>query len=361
MKLFDIIHQFKAEAYSINDGLCRVRMFINSKNKVNIVVTDLGDLNPSASVTNGIEKIKQSLLQSGIIPDEVSFIEHYEKDSYDINSFDLVTFDKKGDPSWTTIIEESVIKLLECSKDEFGMPTEADKRLMAEIDRIRYKMDPKIDFPYPEDPEVLKRRAKISAASISKQSIIDLVNMNAKEQEISRLLKQDLSIFGEIYSHPNEEYICFSEFPIEDGYVDYVVFTGRSRMDIYLVEVKGADFNLVTKGSYKKFASKIEEASGQLRDRLSKIQYDYKSYRIKFHEIREKVESNERIYNSFVGPKGNLQVDPNKDVNIYPVLIGGRTGNDLEESRKRQAFEYNTKPTIKLETWDTWLRKLRRL
>ncbi|USL16411.1 DUF4263 domain-containing protein [Bacillus thuringiensis] len=60
-----------------------------------------------------------------------------------------------------------------------------------------------------------------------------------------------------------------------------------------------------------------------------------------------------------IGPQGGLQVDPNKDINIYIVLIAGRTVDDLSESKKRQDYENNTKPPLKVETWDTWIRKLK--
>ncbi|WP_017151764.1 hypothetical protein [Bacillus bingmayongensis] len=49
---------------------------------------------------------------------------------------------------------------------------------------------------------------------ITKVKIETLVKNGAKEQELQRLLKQDLSIFAEVYAYPSDEYICFSEFPI---------------------------------------------------------------------------------------------------------------------------------------------------
>jgi hypothetical protein len=250
--------------------------------------------------------------------------------------------------------------LLECNENEFKVKTLQNHRLASEISRRRYQMDPKIDFIDREEPEIIKRRFEIEANSIKKSEIELLVKEDATEQELSRLLKKDLSLFGEVYGHPDEEYICFSEFPILDGYVDFAVFTGRSRMDMYLIEVKGANFNLVNRGHYEKFSSKVEEAAGQIRDRLKVIFDNYEKHRIEFHRIREKVEAGIPMYNSLIGPFGDLLVDPNKAVDIYPVIIAGRTKNDLEESHKRYSFETHTKPTIKLESWDSWLKKLRR-
>ncbi|WP_246637705.1 Shedu immune nuclease family protein [Crassaminicella profunda] len=356
----DTIFRYQARSFSRHDGLCRVRTFLNSKKETYVLLTDIGDKNPSASVTNAIEIICNSLKETGMVPDGVQFIEHYEDSFGGVPSFDLVIYSEDSRPDWRTLRFESVLEKLECDEKELSVLTYDIVRLAQQIDKIRYKMDPQIDFNYRESKEVTKRRFEIEYKSIKKESIKELIYKGVTEQELSRLLKSDLSVFGEIYSNPDEEYICFSEFPLGNGFVDYVVFTGRSRMDVYLIEVKGADFNLVNKGNYGKFASKIEEASGQLRQRLGHIYRDYEKFRRKVHEIRERVESGDRLYNSLIGPKGNLQVDPNKDINIYPVLIAGRTINDLEESRKRQDFEYSTKPTMKLETWDSWVRKLRR-
>ena len=131
-------------------------------------------------------------------------------------------------------------------------------------------------------------------------------------------------------------------------------------MSVTLIEIKGSDFFLVNQGGYEKLASKVEEAAGQLRERIGYVNRNYEQFRRKVHEIRKSVEAGKSIYNSLLGPKGGLQVDADKDINIYGVLICGRTRDDLKESIKRQDFEYNIKPSIKLESWDTWLRKLSR-
>jgi hypothetical protein len=173
-------------------------------------------------------------------------------------------------------------------------------------------------------------------------------------------LKQDLSIFGEIYALPHEEYIAFSEFPVGDGFVDFAIFTGRSRMDVVLIEIKGADFYLTNGDAYGKFAAKIDEGAHQIRTRLGVFTRSYEEFRQHVHMIREKAESGSRSHNSFVGPCRPLQVDPDKDVNVRYVVIGGRTRDDVQESRKRNDYERSFNPNIKLESWDSWLRKLRR-
>jgi hypothetical protein len=78
------------------------------------------------------------------------------------------------------------------------------------------------------------------------------------------------------------------------------------------------------------------------------------------HRIRDQAERGERIHHAFVGPRGKLLVDPNKDVNVQYVIIGGRTRDDQLESQLRHEFELSFNPQIKLESWDSWVRKLRR-
>ena len=43
------------------------------------------------------------------------------------------------------------------------------------------------------------------------------------------------------------------------------------------------------------------------------------------------------------------------------VFIDGRTVNDLEESYKHHDYESTTTSLIRIVSWDTWLRRLKRL
>lgn len=287
-------------------------------------------------------------------------LEHYESDNFHSETFDLITFDASKVPMWSSIDKREIMELLDCDSSEFIIPTNKDNRLLTEIEKLRNKIDPFMDFPLREDHKIINRRADIEASKIYKQVLVDVIEANSKENEIARVLKNDLSIFAEIYAHPEEEYICFSEFPIADGFVDFVVFSGRSRMDVTLIEVKGADFFLLNQGHYETFSRKVEEAASQLRERITYIYRNYDVFRSKVHRIREQVESGKSVYDSLLGPKGELLVDPNKNINIYPVLICGRTRDDIKESEKRHKYENGTHPTIKIETWDTMIRKLRR-
>lgn len=186
-----------------------------------------------------------------------------------------------------------------------------------------------------------------------------LVEKGASEQELAKLLKRDLSLLADAFAFPEEEYIVFAEFPIGTGRVDFAVFSGRSWMKVTLIEIKGADFPLVTQSGYCKLSSRIEVARSQLQQRQIVLLKQYELFRRQFHALRERVQQGERPYQALLGPAGRLEVDPNKEVEVYYAVIGGRTVEDLRESEIRYVSEIPT-PKIHIESWDTFLRKLRR-
>lgn len=186
--------------------------------------------------------------------------------------------------------------------------------------------------------------------------ISNLVSEGATERELQAEFKLNLSILGTSCAHSaiKDEYIAFSEFPLGHGNVDFVVFTDRSRMDVILIEVKGANFNFLNADGA--VAADINFAAQQIRERFYQIQSNYESFRREVHIIRKAVEGGVQKYNSVLGPNGYLHVDPEKDIDVRGVVIGGRTKNDFEESRARHQLEMAT-PRVVFESWDSWLRK----
>jgi hypothetical protein len=249
---------------------------------------------------------------------------------------------------------------MECAPEELDERSSQNHRIIYRADQLRFSRNPFVDSPWRGSQSTIKRRLEIADTMISKSEIDALISAGAGEREIQRLLKRDLSVFAEAYAKPDEEYICFSEFPLADGQIDFVVLTGRSRMDVILIEVKGADFNLLNSGHYKEFNHKINQAASQIRDRVGQIYRKVEPFRDHVHALRERAERGEQIHNAFLGPQHRLHVDPQKDINIRTVLIGGRTVNDRVESTKRHDFERDTTPPIRVESWDTWLRRLQR-
>lgn len=359
MKISDTIYRFPTKGKR-KDGLCRMRVFCNKQREIVVVLTDLLDKNTSASITNSIEIITDSLLRDSHVPENSKFIEHYENNGSFRESFDLVSLSKEKPTEWKTLKKSEVIQLTNSDKQEFDDITLNNYRLLNDIERLRAEIAPYSDLPYPEDNQILRRIIEIEDNKISKASIQKLIEEGANEIEFLKLLKKDLSIFAELYAQPKDDYICFSEFPIDKGFVDFVLITGISRMDIFLIEVKGAEFNLFNQSHYDKISSKIEIAMHQIRERLRYITDNLQDFRKEIHNIRESVEGGEKLYNSFMGPCTHLEVDEEKDINLYPIVIGGRTIDDLEESRKRHDYEVNNRLRIKVESWDTWIRKIRR-
>lgn len=220
MKLVDLILQYPAAVNPRHYGLCRLRTFVSSAGTF-VLLTDLGSKNSDPSVTNAIERIAATARARGIVVGEVSFIEHYEREPRQASTFDLIHFSAQGNPSWQSLPMSKVAEMLECEASELSNDTLADDRLAEEIDRLRYAANPFIDSPWLESPAVATRRAQIAAEMVSKAQIAALVSAGAKEQNLQRLLKSDLSVFGELYGNPHDEYICFAEFPVANGAVDF--------------------------------------------------------------------------------------------------------------------------------------------
>ncbi|WLD69614.1 DUF4263 domain-containing protein [Pseudomonas sp. OVF7] len=359
MKVIDFVHNYPDGFGGLDRGMCRVRSFVTDAGTV-VLLTELDRKNDGMSVSNAIERIIPDLQKLGIVLGVAIYIDHDErKDPLD-DRFEIVSLSSLRGAQWKSISRPAALELLGCEPEELDERSEQNHRIIYRADQLRYSRDPFIDSPWQQSQSTIKRRLEIAESMVSRAEIEELIEAGAGEREIQRLLKRDLSIFGEAYAKPDDEYICFAEFPVGDGQVDFVVFTGRSRMDVILIEVKGANFNLLNADHYKAFNHKVNQAAAQIRDRISHIYKGGSSFRDHVHSLRERAESGEQVHSVFVGPYGRLQVDPQKEINIRTVLIGGRTVDDRLESDKRYAFEREMVPPIRVESWDTWVRRLQR-
>lgn len=360
MKISDFVFRFPTCGLTRNDAICRVRLFVANDNTIYAVLTDLGEKNTGSSVTISVENIRLELIKKGFISEDARIIEHYDKDFPEGGSFDFVTFNEQNSPNWTSSRLEAICEVLSVAPEEFSTHSLEISRLFEDIERIRHDIDPYIGEPWPESYDVINRREDIQSKMLPEGELSEAIENNSSESELQTLIKSDLSIIGDFYSHPSEEYICFSEFPLSDGFVDFVIFSGRSRMDVTLIEIKGANYNLINGNSYEDFSAKTNQAVQQIRRRLGYITRNPEEFRRLVHEIRKAVESEETKYNSFIGPQGDLQVDPNKDINLHTIVIGGRSNDDLKESRLRHDYERGNSPSIRVESWDSWINKSRR-
>lgn len=358
LKINDFIFRFRGNGVISNAGICRVRTFLNAACEVYVVLSELNE-NPSTSVTNAVELLVSELIHQQKIPAQAKILEHYPKCTWFAERFDLVTFDQHNQPSWRSVSFAFVKKALECSDAEFD-DYQKDKRVQKEIQNALNGI-PKIEkFEYVEPFEITERRLAILQDQHSIEDVKKLLDTYPSERELSTFIKQDMSLLAECYACPSEEYIGFAEFPVGNGRVDFALFTGRSRMNVYLIELKGAQDNLCRQNHYHEFRSSIQEGRGQLIQRAMWCNQNYEKFRLFVHQVLKEVKNGRRPYHAFLGPKYRLEVDPNKDVRICYVLIGGRTGNDLSDSQKRHAEDLAVHPDMQTETWDSWVNKLTR-
>lgn len=335
-----------------------MRIFLNTCKTIDVVLTEL-DENPSASVTNSIELLVDQLLQQEKIPDGARILEHYPAGLLSREEFSIVNFDGEGRPSWSRISLSSALKQLGCSEGEFG-DYKQDARVRKEIQDALHGI-PKIErFQYTEPVEITERRLEITRNQHSKTELKKLLAKHPSERELSDFLKEDLSLLAECYAVPDEEYVCFAEFPVGEGRVDFAVFTGRSRMSVYLIEIKGARDKLCRKNHYHEFRSSVQEGRGQLLERAAWCSRNYEKFRVFTHTVLKEVKKGNRPYGAFPGPVFKLEVDPNKDIELHYILIASRTGEDLPDSQKRHMEDSALAINIRTETWDSWLYKLRR-
>lgn len=357
MKIIDTVLSYARDYPPTANGMCRLRVFA-TEGGTGVLITDLGPCNDGPSVTNAIKTVITRIEEGGLALGAQVYIEHYEKDDGSGDTFDQVRI--APGITWQPICKDDAIALLGCDPDELLDRTSNNPRILGAAEKLRLSRRPFDGSPWPEDARITKRKLDIADRMITAASVRALVEAGSGERELQRLLKQDLSIMAEGLSAPAGEYICFSELPIGDGYVDFAVFTGRSRMDVILIEVKGAEFNLVNSNHYHAFNHKVQQAAGQLRDRAAYCYRNPDRVPRELHRIRAEAERGSPLYNAFLGPVGPLQVDPDKDINIRSIVIGGRTRDDLPESRKRHEYELQTTPRVRVESWDTWLRRLQR-
>jgi len=76
VKVSDFVFRFNSGSWSGRDGICRVRTFVGKNSDLIAVLTDLGDKNPSASVTNSVETIRECLIDKGFIQESTLVVEH---------------------------------------------------------------------------------------------------------------------------------------------------------------------------------------------------------------------------------------------------------------------------------------------
>ncbi len=175
------------------------------------------------------------------------------------------------------------------------------------------------------------------------------------EQAIGNFLSQDLSVFGDVFSHPTGEFVVFKEYQLDQGNtVDYVVFTNRARMEVIMVEAKGADFSFLKANGDPN--ARIGDAAAKVKQRFSYAKQNYWKFRTDALDLWRKVQQGKRLHQAVVGRP--LQIDPNKEITWSGAVIAGYERDEFEVSRKRNLLEDGNSPVIRYYTWQSFLRRI---
>lgn len=258
MKVSDFIYRFKSFRM-LEDGLCRVRLFVNTQNEMICVLTDINIMSNAPYLDTVCDTVIHSLYDDGYLLECKIHILH---DDFD-NSMAII--DKYGNLE-QHLSRKQIETLTECDENEFVKKSMDILSIRRLIEKKRYEINPFINNQYLKTPEYVKREIEIQENAISKKGLKELIDASASERELGALIKKDLSLIAEMYSSTHDEYIVFSEFPIGKRRADFVIFSGRSTMNVTFIEIKGADFNLKKRGHYDNFNAKIEEANSQVRN-----------------------------------------------------------------------------------------------
>ena len=105
MKTADTIHRYKLPPGSGIEAHCRLRVYRHEGQTV-AIVTEQAD-NTGMSVTNAAEWLLPALANQYGLPADVLWIEHYERQQGEPDTYDLVTL-AGGSPAWQRLALEQV-------------------------------------------------------------------------------------------------------------------------------------------------------------------------------------------------------------------------------------------------------------
>ena len=175
-----------------------------------------------------------------------------------------------------------------------------------------------------------------------------------------KVLKTNDTWYGmaDYLAEPQEEYICFSNYPIGDKIADFVVLTSRSKMKVCIVEVKGADFKIVKANHYQGLNVHMNDAITQLKNHMEYINRNYSSFRTQIHEDKDKAINEEYSGNYLVGPRKTLLVDPQKDIDVKYIAIGGVEREDKSIEESHEIVKCKPADNLEIASWNSFVRKL---
>ena len=151
---------------------------------------------------------------------------------------------------------------------------------------------------------------------------------------------------------------AFLNYPIGDKIADFVVLTSRSKMKVCIVEVKGADFKIVKANHYQGLNVHMNDAITQLKNHMEYINRNYSSFRTQIHEDKDKAINEEYSGNYLVGPRKTLLVDPQKDIDVKYIAIGGVEREDKSIEESHEIVKCKPADNLEIASWNSFVRKL---
>lgn len=337
-----------------------IRQFLTSNQKHITLITDISWSQPFTSLTNSIESIIAELKHQGHLITNSTIIEHLGKEFKSHHIFHEVQFDEELERDWTPMDITQICNLLEVNEEYFDEKGEREHIQFQQIERLHHQLFPLSTYIRTEKPAVVERRLKIEESKISKQEFLSFLDTNSKEKDLHQFLNGDLSLVAELGRVRSERWIVYSEFQLGTGRVDFAVFHGSSCMEVTLIEIKGANYNFQNQSGRKSLNFRTNEAFNQMIERIRLIHKAYSYHRLNIHQIREKTESDNYPGLHLRGPQQPLMVDPNKDIELRGIIVGGRRNDDLMENQLRKSYEENQNIPVRMESWDSWINKLDR-
>ena len=102
----------------------------------------------------------------------------------------------------------------------------------------------------------------------------------------------------------------------------------------------------------------IHDAITQLKNHMEYINRNYSSFRTQIHEDKDKAINEEYSGNYLVGPRKTLLVDPQKDIDVKYIAIGGVEREDKSIEESHEIVKCKPADNLEIASWNSFVRKL---
>lgn len=96
----------------------------------------------------------------------------------------------------------------------------------------------------------------------------------------------------------------------------------------------------------------------QLKNHMEYINRNYSSFRTQIHEDKDKAINEEYSGNYLVGPRKTLLVNPQKDIDVKYIAIGGVEREDKSIEESHEIVKCKPADNLEIASWNSFVRKL---